>query len=159
MGEHSAVTKRDAAVNDRLRVHYDVDLLVADTEQVVGFNQLEALVHQRRRVDRDLPAHLPGRVLERVRHADGRELLPSHAAERPAGGSDREALDRARSGSPFGGDQLVQRGVLGIDGQDLRPSRLGERHHQLASRNERLLVGEREVDSLAQRRDRGQQSG
>ena len=33
-----------------------------DAEQLVGLDHLEALVHQRRRVDRDLGAHVPGGV-------------------------------------------------------------------------------------------------
>ena len=55
--------------------------------------------------------------------------------------------------------QLVQRGVLGVDGQDLRAGRLGERHHELAADDERLLVGEREVDALAERRDGRAEAG
>ena len=69
----------DERVDDRLRVHDDVDPVVRRAEQVVGLDHLEALVHQRRRVDRDLAAHRPGRVLER--------LLDRHVvAARPARG-------------------------------------------------------------------------
>ncbi len=45
----------------------------------------------------------------------------------------------------------MKRGVLGVDGHDLRAGRFGERHHQLASNHERLLVGKRQVDALAER--------
>ena len=58
--------RRDQRVDDRLRVHDDVDPLVRRAEQPVRLDHLEALVHQRRRVDRDLAAHRPGRVRERL---------------------------------------------------------------------------------------------
>ena len=44
----------------------DLDLLVRKAEQEVRLDQLEPLVRERRGVDRDLRAHLPGRVRERV---------------------------------------------------------------------------------------------
>jgi hypothetical protein len=43
--------------------------------------------------------------------------------------------------------------VLRVHGQELRAGGLGERHDKLAADHEALLVGEREVDSLAERRD------
>src|SRR6478752_60467 len=50
----AAVTQRRAvgqpheAVDDRLRVHHDVDVLVADAEEMVRLDHLQALVHERR---------------------------------------------------------------------------------------------------------------
>ena len=67
-----------------------------------------------------------------------------------------ELVDRAR---PLAGEQLVQRGMLGVDGQDLRAGRLRERHHELAADDERLLVGEREVDPLPERGDGRAEAG
>ena len=61
--ERGAVAEQDERVDDRLRVHDDVDVLVGHAEEVVGLDDLEALVHQRRRVDGDLAAHGPRRVL------------------------------------------------------------------------------------------------
>ena len=43
-----------------------VDLIRRHAEQPVRLDHLEALVHQRRRIDRDLPPHPPGRMLQRV---------------------------------------------------------------------------------------------
>ena len=48
-----------------------------DAEQLVGLDHLEALVHQRRRVDRDLRPHGPGRVRERVGDGDVGQLGPA----------------------------------------------------------------------------------
>ena len=55
-----------------------------DAEQLVGLDHLEALVHERRRVDRDLGAHVPGGVPERVGHGDRRR-----AARACSRGTDR----------------------------------------------------------------------
>ena len=60
-----AVDQLHHRVHDRLRVDDDVDLIGGDVEQPVRLDHLEPLVHQRRRVDGDLPAHLPRRMLQR----------------------------------------------------------------------------------------------
>ena len=137
-------------MDDRLRVHDDVDAVVGRAEQVVRLDHLEALVHQRRRVDRDLAAHRPRGVLERVLDADVLELGARAAAERAAGGGDHEPVDGA---GRLARDQLVQRGVLGVDGDQLGAGGLGQRHHEVAADDERLLVGERDVDALGERDD------
>ena len=72
VGERGAVVELDQRVDQRLRVDDDVDPLVGHGEEVMRLDRLEALVHQRRRVDRDPAAHLPGRVGERVLDADAR---------------------------------------------------------------------------------------
>ena len=142
-------------MDDRLRMHDDVDALVRRAEQVVGLDDLQALVHERRRVDADLAAHRPRRVRERLLDRHVLELGARAAAERAARGGEHELVHRAR---PLGAQQLVQRRVLGVDGDDLRAGGLGQRHDELAADDERLLVGEREVDALAQRRDRRPQA-
>ena len=94
--ERRAVAQRHERVDDRLRVHDDVDAVVRRAEQVVRLDHLEALVHQRRRVDRDLAAHRPGRVPQRLLDGDGLELGARAAAERAAGRGQHEPVDRAR---------------------------------------------------------------
>ena len=49
----------------------------------------------------------------------------------------------------------MQRGVLGVHGDDARPRAFCECDDQLAPYDQRLLVREREVDALAERGDRG----
>ena len=49
--------------------------------------------------------------------------------------------------------------MLGVDGEDLRPRGLGELGHELAAHDQRLLVGQGEVDALAQRRHRRPEAG
>ena len=143
-------------MDDRLRVDDDVDLVVAETEQMVSLDQLEALVHERRRVDRDLAAHVPGRVAQRLLDGDALELAPRAAAERAARRGEHQLDDRARR---LALDQLVQRRMLGVDRDDARAGRLGQLHHELASDDEGLLVGQREVDPFPQRRHRRAQAG
>ena len=150
MREHRSVGELDEAVDERLRVHEHIDALVRRAEKVVGLHQLEALVHERRRVDRDLAAHRPRGVRERLLDGHVLELGARAPAERPAARGDRDALDRARG---LAREELVQRGVLGVHRGDPRAGRFGERDHELAADDERLLVREREVDPLAERRD------
>ena len=78
------------------------------------------------------------------------------AAERPARGGEDQPVDRAGT---LAGQQLMQRRVLGVDRDDRRPGRLGKLHDELAADDERLLVGEREVDPLTERRDRRHEAG
>jgi hypothetical protein len=49
--------------------------------------------------------------------------------------------------------------VLGVHRQQLRAGGLGESHHELAAHDKALLVGQREVDALAERRDGGPEPG
>ena len=127
-----------------------------DAEQVVGLDHLEALVHQRRRVDRDLAAHRPRRVRERLLDRHVLELGARAAAERAARGGQHELVDGAR---PLAGQQLVQRRVLGVDRDERGAGRLGQRGDELAADDQRLLVGQREVDALAERGDRRPEAG
>ena len=99
VGERGAVVQVHHRVDDRLRVHHHVDPVVGDAEQVVRLDQLEALVHQRGRVDRDLPAHVPGRVGERLL-AGHRVELACGPRNGPAAGGEHQPVDRARAARP-----------------------------------------------------------
>ena len=68
MRERGAVAEADERVDDGRRVHDDLDPLVLEAEEVVRLDQLEALVRERRGVDRDLRAHRPRRMRERLLH-------------------------------------------------------------------------------------------
>ena len=67
-----------------------------DAEQPVRLDHLEALVHQRGRVDRDLAPHAPGRVAQRVFGPDLLQLGGRVAAERPAGRGQDQPRDLRR---------------------------------------------------------------
>ena len=57
--QHRAVAIVDERVDDRLRMHHHLELGRLDREQMIGLDQLQALVHQGGRVDRDLAPHRP----------------------------------------------------------------------------------------------------
>ena len=103
LGDGGAVGELDHRVHDRLRVHHHLDAVVADAEQLVGLDHLEALVHQRRRVDGDLRTHRPGGMGQGVVDGDVGQLGLGAAAERPAGRGEHDAAHpvaaRARPGA------------------------------------------------------------
>ena len=66
-------------------------------EQIARLDDLQALVEQRRRVDGDLGAHVPGGVAQRVAHGHVRELPRRSAARR---GRRRPSATGGRSRRP-----------------------------------------------------------
>ena len=73
--KHRGVGGFDHRVDDRLRVDHDLNVVVRGAVEVVRLDDLEALVHQRRRVDCDLAAHRPVWVRARVLHLRQRSQL------------------------------------------------------------------------------------
>jgi hypothetical protein len=125
-------------------VDEDFELLAGQTEKMVGFNHLQALVHHRRRIDRDLRPHRPVRVPERLLGRGGRHGLPRPVAERAAGSSQDDPLDFVDRVSV---KRLKDRVVLRIDRQD-RPSGLARRRHEeIAGADQAFLVGKRHLRS------------
>jgi hypothetical protein len=150
---HRPIRELDHRVHRRLRVHHDADVVVADAEEVVRLDGLEALVHERGGVDGDLRAHGPPRVSERLRGSDVAQVGGSPAAERTTrrGQPDaRKALRRLTEKA------LEYRGVFAVDGDQARAAtrdRRGsprKRHEQFAAHDERLLVRERETLARSQ---------
>ena len=129
--------------------------VVADAEQVVGLDHLEALVHQGRRVDRD-----PARPSPRSGARAPRPGSPRRGRSRPRNGPpEAVSISRSTVAGALGAQELEQRRVLGVDRQDPGLGRLGQRRDQLAADDEALLVGEREVDPLGERDDRRPEPG
>src|SRR5919206_216536 len=81
------------SMHDPLGVNDGVDLRVLEIEQEPRLDDLEALVHERRGIDRDLRPHLPHGMRERLLHRSSRELASSPSPERPAGAGEDDALD------------------------------------------------------------------
>lgn len=53
-------------MDDALRVHDNIDIIVVSAEKVVSFDDLQALVHHRGAVHRDFCTHIPVRMLQRI---------------------------------------------------------------------------------------------
>ena len=128
----------------------DVDRRRRRPEQPVRLDHLEALVHQRRRVDGDLAAHPPGRMAERGVDGDAGQRLGGQVPERPARrGQDQPA--HLRRIAPV--QALVDGVVLAVDRQHVDAVGPGQVHHQAAGHHQHFLVGERDALAGADRRD------
>ena len=126
-------------MDDRGWVHHHLDQVVRHAEQKMGLDQLEALVRERRRINGDLRPHRPRRMRERVLDGDlvGLQPLRAPAAKRPAGR--REHV--AGGGRPTGGlDELEERRVLAVDGNQLASAAPPSLQSELAAGDEALLV-------------------
>ena len=95
----------DQSVDDRLRMDHHVDRGLRGAEQVVRLDQLEPLVHQGGAVDRDLAAHLPGRMGERLLRVTPSSVGAVMPRNGPPHGGEHEPVDGA---GPLAGQQLVE---------------------------------------------------
>ena len=88
----------------------DLDRVRGGAKEPVRLDHLQALVHQRGRIDRDLPAHLPG----------GMPGASSGARQRGAsnGETGRRGCSRRRTWSSDRPCRLMNRVVLAVDGQN-----------------------------------------
>ena len=75
MGQYPAIIKFDQAMHDALWMNYNIDFLQRDAEKPHGLNDLEALVHQRGRVNANLRAHIPSGMIRRLFRGDGLKRL------------------------------------------------------------------------------------
>ena len=158
-----AVDELDQGMDEALRMDEHIDLLVVQIVQPACLDHLQALVGERCRVDRDLGAHRPVGVSERLVRGRRRDAFRWPVAERTA----RRGEDHAPHGVESLADQaLPQRRVLRVDRSQPEERRraqrsslrgaaaasvLGERHHQVPASDERLLVGGRDRLAGAQR--------
>ena len=112
LGLERAVDEQDGRVDDALRMHDDVDGVVVDIVQPVCFDDLQALVREGGRVDRDLGAHRPRRMAQCLLRRHARERLRRGVEERAARGGEHQAGDR---GAGLPDQALPDRRVLGVD--------------------------------------------
>ena len=125
--DHRSVAQLDHRVHDRLRMDHDVDLARRHAEQPPRLDHLEPLVHQRRRIDGDLPAHLPGGMPQRVFRRDAVEILGRQRSERTAGrGQDQPPHFVAAPAV----QALMDGVVLAVDRQDRHALAARGVHHQ-----------------------------
>ena len=96
MREGGSVAEPDERVDDRRRLDRDLDPLIFDVEEEVRLDHLEPFVRQRCRVHRDLRAHAPSRMCERLLGRHVLELGARSAAKRTARTGDYERVDLLR---------------------------------------------------------------
>ncbi len=144
LGEHGSIGVLDHRVDHALRVHHHLDLVRRGVEEPAGLDDLEALVHHRRRVDRDLSAHLPIRVRAGLIRRDRRQQLRRGLTKGSARGGEQDALDANRI-EPIGKPRrhtLEDGIVLAIDGHQQGTAVGSGPHHDVPGNDQRLLVGE-----------------
>ena len=112
LGLQRAVHEPDGGVDDALGVDDHLDRVVADIVQPVCLDDLQALVGERRGVDRDLGAHRPGRVAQGLRGRDRGHLRGRRVEERPAR---RGQDERLHAGHVLADEALPDRRVLRVD--------------------------------------------
>ena len=95
LGDRRPVCQFHHRMDDRLRVDDHVDLIRPHAEQPARLDDFEALVHQSRRVDRDLAAHAPRGMVER---GLGRDPASSAAVRPRNGPPDAVSTSRRISG-------------------------------------------------------------
>ena len=133
---------------------HHVDRVVLDIVQPVCLHDLQALVGEGRRIDRDLRPHVPRRVTQRLLRRDHGQLGRAGVEERSARCGQQEPGDRtgrlAREALPDRGvlridrpqpGQRAREGVPGIDRRAFGRPCASERHDEVAAGDEWLLVG------------------
>ncbi len=165
LGLQGAVHEADGGMDDALRVDHHLDGVVVDIVQPVRLDHLQALVRERRRVDRDLGSHRPGRVAEGLLRAHGGEVRG--LVEEGAAGRGQD--ERSDTGQRLADEALPDGRVLAVDraepGQRARErihrafarhpgcQVASQRHHEVAAGDERLLVGRSDDLARCERRD------
>ena len=150
--DHRAVDHLDHRMDDALRMNHDGDLLGRQIEQPVRLDHFEPLVHQGRGIDRDLAAHPPGRMIERLGDGYRCETIGRKAEKRTARRGQNDALERGAAAS-F--EALENRVVLAIDRQQAYAALAHRGRHHLARDDQHFLVGERDILAGLDRRERG----
>ena len=144
LGDHRAVAKFDEAMNDGLWMDENVEFVRPQCKQVMGLDEFETLVHQRRRIDCYLGAHGPGRMLQGLLHRDFADRVQRPSPERTAGCSEHDAPNVL---TPAGAQRLENRIVLGVDWQNRGAFGGGTPHEQRACANQALFIRERDRDA------------
>ena len=78
----------------------DVDLLRRETKQPVGLDDFQALIHQRGRVDRDAPTHLPDGMLQGLFGGYAVKMLARGFEKRATGSGQYETADFRMASRP-----------------------------------------------------------
>ena len=136
MRNHGAVGELDHRVNLGLTLHDHVNEIEVAVKQMHGLNALQALVHEGGGVDGDLGAHGPRGMCEGIGTRHAVELVARAAKKRTARAGEPNTMSLAWVLPQIA---LEDGGVLRVDWNKL--TRLRQRHKQVATDDEGLLVG------------------
>ena len=96
---------------------HDAHSFGGNPEEPMSFDDLEPFVHHCRGVDADLPAHVPGRMLQRLVFRRAPHLFSRGRPKGPAGSREPDSLDLVLPAR----EALVHRVVLAVDGKKADP--------------------------------------
>ena len=122
---------------NRLRMNQHLNLFRRHAKQPLRFNDFEAFVHHRCRINGDLCAHLPIRVFECIGSRYRRHLLQRKRTERTTRSCQQNLLNRIVS---FADDRLENGGMFAVHRQNRRMVLLREFANEFACYDERFLV-------------------
>ena len=129
LSHHGTVSKLHHGMNNRLRMHHDLNPLGRQAKQPSRLDHLESFIHHRRRINRHLGAHRPIRVAQRLGRRDVGQCLARRRAKRSAGRRQQQFLHRLR----ILPDQALENGrMLRIDRQNRCPRTSSRRRDQFA---------------------------
>ena len=127
---------------DALWMNQHLNLLGRNAEEPLSLCHLETLVHQRRRINGNLGAHIPGRMLQRIGSGNLLQLLVGKVAERTARAGKEELLYLVIT---LAHQTLEDGAVLAIHRKDRHMVFLGKIADQLTSHHQGLLVGKTDL--------------
>ena len=124
---------------DTLRMDDNLDFRGLYVEQPARLNNLKALIHKRSRVDGNLCAHAPLRMLQRTLCRYTLELINRQVTQGATAASDDEVAHTLASLTL---QALHDCRVLRVDGHDAYATRFSMRHNNIATHNQGLLIGQ-----------------
>ena len=119
-------------------MHKHLDRFGRRVKEPSGLDHLQPLVHQRGGVNGDLSPHTPVGVTQSSLDRHGLKLL--HPLIATEGTSRCREQDTLQLIAFLPDEALIDSRVLRVDGQDTRSMTRSERHDELASDDERLLI-------------------
>src|SRR5579875_1259176 len=143
-------------MHDGLGVDEDLDLVLAQAEEMAGLDHLKAFVHQSGGIEADAAAHVPGGMAEGILEGGGAELLGRPAQKGAAGGGEDDAGGLAGSAAA---QALVNGAVFAVNRQDGNATAASQGHEERAGDNQGFLVGEGQAAALIEGGMNGGEAG
>ena len=127
---------------------HDIDLVLAHAKEPARFDNFEAFVHHRGRINGDAVSHAPVGMRKRLFDPDVRQRGQRRLSKRTA----RRGQDQPPHFSACSATQALMHGVVfAIYGKKFAPGLFCRGHHQFARRDKDLFVRKRDRLSLLDR--------